>query len=185
MIALELAPEVLAVEDREAMFLNLYKNTFPTVARFVRSQNGSLADAKDVFHDALIIFYEKLVGDKMEVEVSHEAYLVGIAKHVWLRKFNTEISKLSMTEIESLITITDGDDKEVDTHRLLEFLEQAGKRCMEMLTDFYYHHLSMKKVMDKFGFSSERSATVQKFKCLEKVRDVVKSKSARYEDFLE
>jgi hypothetical protein len=40
-------------------------------------------------------------------------------------------------------------------------------------------------IAGRFGFSGERSATVQKFKCLEKVRDTIKSKSLSYEDFVE
>jgi len=54
-----------------------------------------------------------------------------------------------------------------------------------LLRAFYYDKLSMSKIANRFGFSSERSATVQKYKCLEKVRDLVKEKSLSYEDFLE
>jgi len=43
----------------------------------------------------------------------------------------------------------------------------------------------MKDVSEKFGFSGERSATAQKFKCLEKIRSVVKQKSLSKEDFYE
>jgi hypothetical protein len=73
----------------------------------------------------------------------------------------------------------------VNTGKLFTFLERAGGKCMQILTEFYYHRLPMEKIMRKFGFSSERSATVQKYKCLEKIRDIVKFKSLNYEDFLE
>jgi hypothetical protein len=43
----------------------------------------------------------------------------------------------------------------------------------------------MVKVAQLFGFSGERSATVQKYKCIEKVRETVKQKALTYEDFLE
>jgi predicted DNA-binding protein YlxM (UPF0122 family) len=56
---------------------------------------------------------------------------------------------------------------------------------MELLRAFYYDKLSMRKIAGQFDFNSERSATVQKYKCLEKVRDIVKEKSLTYEDFLE
>jgi hypothetical protein len=56
---------------------------------------------------------------------------------------------------------------------------------MELLHAFYYNRQSMDEITDRFGYSSAHSATVQKFKCLEKMRDTVKEKSLRYEDFTE
>jgi hypothetical protein len=35
------------------------------------------------------------------------------------------------------------------------------------------------------GFANEHSASAQKYKCLEKVREIVKQKSLTYEDFVE
>jgi hypothetical protein len=54
-----------------------------------------------------------------------------------------------------------------------------------LLKSFYYDKMPMSDIGRSFGFSGERSATVQKFKCLEKVRDTVKSKALQYEDFVE
>jgi predicted DNA-binding protein YlxM (UPF0122 family) len=68
--------------------------------------------------------------------------------------------------------------------RLLHFLERSGKQCMELLTAFYYDKLSMQRIAARFGFSGERSATVQKYKCLEKVRTAVHQKNMQYDDFL-
>jgi hypothetical protein len=42
----------------------------------------------------------------------------------------------------------------------------------------------MTQVAETFGFSGVRSATVQKYKCIEKVRETVKQKALTYEDFL-
>ena len=173
MVALEIPPEKLNIENREMLFLELYKRAFPAIARFVKTRNGSLQDAKDVFHDGLIILYEKLTEGKRHVDVSYDAYLMGIVKHLWARKFKDEVVRLSMTATESLIEVPDDFSCEVNEHKLLHCLEQAGDKCLQILTDFYYHHASMQKIMKKFTFTSERSTTVQKFKCLEKIRDVV------------
>jgi hypothetical protein len=43
----------------------------------------------------------------------------------------------------------------------------------------------MKELADLFGYAGERSATVQKYKCIEKVRETVKEQSLAYEDFIE
>lgn len=75
--------------------------------------------------------------------------------------------------------------REVSSSRLMRLLQTAGRKCMELLSAFYYEKLPMEQLADRYGFSGPRSATVQKFKCLEKVKDTVKEKSLSYEDILE
>ena len=179
-----LAPEAIA-KDRVTLFEALYESTFPAVARFASARKGSLQDAKDIFQDALVIFYEKTVEGKLEISVSDEAYILGIVKHLWIRKYKSDKKKVILNSIELLIIIPDDFYQEVKSAKLVQLLERAGKKCMELLSAFYYDKVPMADISNAFGYSSERSATVQKFKCLEKVRDIVKEKSLNYEDFTE
>ena len=54
---------------------------------------------------------------------------------------------------------------------------------MDLLKAFYYDALKLHQIRKAFNYSSEHSVSVQKFKCLEKVRDVVKHKTLSYDDF--
>lgn len=175
------------VVQRKKLFTELYETAFPMVARFVSNRRGSLQDAKDIFQDALVIFYEKLSHKRVEIEVPDEAYVLGIAKHLWMRKYKNDSKNIFLDELESTITLPDDyfQTPGYSEKLISNFLMTAGKRCMELLTAFYYHNYSMKEITRVFGYGSERSATVQKFKCLEKVRDVVKEKSLDYESFTE
>ena len=56
---------------------------------------------------------------------------------------------------------------------------------MKLLKGFYYDQLPLTDIATAFGFSGVRSATVQKYKCLEKVRETIKQKALQYEDFME
>lgn len=183
MIAEKTDTHVLQLQGN--FFENLYEDVFPAVATFVRHRNGSLQDAKDIFHDALIILYEKMKDQTLPAHVSCDRYLIGIAKHVWIRKFNSGRSSVPLDETEASITIPDDYFPLPDDQKLLKFLEQTGKRCLEMLRSIYYDKLPIDKVAEQFGYRSAHSASVQKFKCLEKMRDTVKLKSMHYEDFFE
>ena len=187
MITQELPVAIKKTPDRERLFTDLYEKTFPTVARFVSNRRGSLQEAKDIFQDALVIFYEKMVQGKLEVTLTDERYLLGISKHLWIRKFKQDSKHVLLDEHESAIKIPGDYFEEVhyNDHLITAFLKSAGKKCMELLTAFYYHNYSMKEIIRAFRYGSERSATVQKFKCLEKVRDRVKEKSMDYESFTE
>lgn len=176
--------KMLLIADREKAFEQLYEEAFPPVARFVSRMGGTYPDAKDIFQDALIVLYEKVVGEDITIQVSAKAYVLGIAKHLWSRKFRQDQRNISLDDMEKDIAIPDDFYKAPDTgHQLMRYLEMAGKKCMEMLQGFYYLKMSMQEIAHTFGYGSTRSATVQKFKCLEKVREKVKASA--YEEVFE
>lgn len=167
--------------NREQLLMELYKSAFPTVAKYVAKMGGSVDDAKDVFQDALVIYYEKAVAGNL-VAADGKAYLLGIAKHMWFKKFKEQSNTLPLDDAWEQ---ADEAEQQISNKKILQFLETAGKRCMELLSAFYYHKLPMKEAAEQFGYAGERSVTVQKYKCLEKVRDTVKEKSLTYADFIE
>ena len=165
---------------REEALIALYKSTFPSVARFVSKRGGSLEQAKDIFQDALVVWYEKSTESGGVPVYSERGYIFGIAKRLWYRRFAEESLSLPLE-----MDVEDITDQHPSSSRLLNVLEDAGRKCMDLLKSFYYDKLSMAELKVQFGFSSSHSATVQKYKCLEKVRDEVKNKSISYDDFLE
>jgi RNA polymerase sigma factor (sigma-70 family) len=167
--------------NREQLLMELYKSAFPPLAKYVARMGGSVDDAKDIFQDALVIYYEKAVAGNL-VAADGKAYLLGIAKHMWFKKFKEQGNTLPLDDSWEQ---ADEAEQHISNNKVLQFLETAGKRCMELLSAFYYHKLPMKEAAKQFGYAGERSVTVQKYKCLEKVRDTVKEKSLTYADFIE
>lgn len=175
--------EQTTIVTREELFIRLYKTAFPGVARFIKTYGGSVEDAKDVFQDALVIYFEKHVKNDFSPQVNEKAYVNGIVRHLWYKKHHKDkpVNTLS-AEIENTLL---PESEPVVSERLLAFVERSGKKCMELLKSFYYDQLSMKEISTRFGFSGERSATAQKFKCLEKVRNSIHKLSLNKDDFYE
>lgn len=175
---------ILAVEENhvDTELAQLYEDAFPAVARLISSMGGSFSDAREIFHDAIIAWYEKEKSGNIPGHVPAIAYLLGIARHLFLRRVRKANQELSATDDLDLI---DEDTPSPDDKRLLTLLRTSGKACLDLLQSFYYDKLNAGRIAGVFGFASARSATVQKYKCLEKIRNVVKQKSLRYEDFLE
>lgn len=169
--------------DFDTLFLELYKDVFPGVAFYIAKRGGTMEKAQDIFQDALIIYYEQVLCLDKVVERTPKAYLFGIVKHLWQHQLKLGVNYEPLDE--DFVRLMDQPYTQIADHRLMYSLASAGERCMRLLKSFYYDKLSMAKVANRFGFSSERSATVQKFKCLEKVRGFVKEKQLAYEDFIE
>ncbi len=170
--------------SRQLLFEEMYLRVFPKVAAFVSRRQGTLEDAQDVFKDALLAFYEKRVQPGLECHTSEDAYLMGIARHLWLRKYSSGGRSISLETIEGKEFSADGEPT-VHAGRILEMLEQTGRKCLDLLHAFYYDQLPLQQISKIFGYGSEHSVSVQKYKCLEKLRDSVKEKSITHAHFID
>jgi len=154
--------------------IQLYRDSFPDVARMVRRKGGTLEEAKDAFHDALLIYMEKEKAGRLQLRSSPKAYLLGIASICWLRARGTMVA---LPEAFDVAEPEDTDMEEME-QSLRSSLVRSGKKCFELLKAFYYDHCAMQDIASRFGFNGTRSATVQKYKCLEKVRNEMKTNQA-------
>lgn len=170
---------------RRQLFEELYETAFPAVARFVQKMGGNFDDASDIFQDSVVIFYEKYAENELSIHTSFRAYLLGIAKHLWVRKFQKDRFVVSFDDFERELDVPTDESPALSVQKMLLLLEQSGQKCLVLLKAFYYDKLSMAKIKSLFGYGSERSATVQKYKCIEKLRNEVKTKELTYEDFFE
>lgn len=172
------------IAGREQLFIKLYKSAFPVVARYVSKHGGTFDEAKDVFQDAAMIYYEKSAAMHQPPH-NDRAYLMGIAKHLWFKNRRDNSRYVPIDINDSIANIPCGAPQQPLAAKLLDYLETSGQKCMELLKNFYYDKLPMTDIAAAYGFSGIRSATVQKFKCLEKVRNTIKSKALSYEDFID
>jgi RNA polymerase sigma factor (sigma-70 family) len=163
--------------DRSRTLTLLYQRTYPMVRRHVLRHGGAEQDAKDVFHDALIILYEKAVGGTLVLTASASTFLVGISRNLWQR----EVARRSRT---TLADLTDEhaqlpDEPEAATPEaelaVLDYVEQLGEKCKSILLSFYYFRQSLEQIAATYQYRTVRSATVQKFKCLERLRQSVRA----------
>ncbi len=181
MQTLELTPEHIAAEKIDEVLMRLYQPAFLQVARYISKHGGSFDAARDIFHDSLSIYYEQYqAGKAIESEIN---YITGVAKHLWLRQCKRDTLQVNLDESPSAVILPP--EPTLNEVKLIQLLERTGKRCMDLLVSFYLEKISLVNISTLFHFSSEHSAAVQKYKCLEKVRDVIKTKSIAYEDFFE
>ncbi|MEL6536654.1 MAG: sigma-70 family RNA polymerase sigma factor [Bacteroidota bacterium] len=172
--------EATVEKPRSVRIAEWYEEVFPRVATYIHKQGGSLEEAKELFQEALVLYYEKISTGAFAPEHSDGAYLLGMVKHLWLKYRKQQGRLADLTETQP----REEPAAEPKLEKLVLLLKQSGQRCLDLLQSFYYERLSMQKVSERFGYKSERSATVQKYKCLEKLRAEVKDKSLNYEDFL-
>lgn len=163
--------------ERKELIEQWYTAYFPKVAAFISKRGGSFEDAKDIFQESLLVLYEQ----KNKAKPANEAaYLFGVCKNRWYKMVNERAKSQ-----DDVFDIAEQTEPSVDENRLIKLLNASGKKCMQLLQRFYYDNLKTEKIRDEFGYSSNHSTTVQKYKCLEKIRETVKQNSLKYESFFE
>ena len=173
---------VFRKEDEK--LIRIYEEAFPIISKIVCRFGGSMDDARDIFHDALIILLEK-ENERQQLLLSEKAYLIGIAKKIAIRRFNARNATVSLKDSERQIELPVDFYPTVNDRRLLRFLEITGRKCLDLLRAFYYSMLPVSEIAIRHGYANEHSASVQKYKCLNKLKMIVQEKSLQYEDFME
>jgi DNA-directed RNA polymerase specialized sigma24 family protein len=160
--------------------IELYREVFPEAARLIKRLGGNLEEAKDAFHDALVIYMEKEAKGTLQIHTSAKAYLLGTAKIIWLHSKNQYFDLLP-GDVEAFIE----EEKEAITEEknVFGYMLLAGQKCLKMLKAFYYDNFSLQQIATSFGFNGVRSATVQKHKCIEKIRTELKKRNLYEERF--
>ena len=158
--------------DRERALTRLYRQAFPAVRRLVQRQGGDEADAQDVFQDALVILYEQATGGTLTLTAAPGTYLVSTARNLWRHELRRR-ARLPHEPLpdDPAAQPTPPEPAAEPDFAVLDYVERLGAKCRNMLLSFYYFQQPLTQIAAAHGYRSVRSATVQKFKCLERLRE--------------
>ena len=178
------APSIAAAALRQAFLANraqaltrLYRQGFPPVRRYIGRHGGSEQDAQDMFQDALVILYEQAVGGTLVLTASASTYLLSISRNLWHQELRRR-ARLPRENLPAACENLAAEEPEAlaePTFAVLDYVEQLGEKCKGLLLSFYYFQQPLAQIAATYGYRTVRSATVQKFKCLERLRNSVRA----------
>ena len=164
------------VNDNEEALKVLYKEHYYSILHFIKLNNGSEDDAKDVFQEALIIFYEKIKDGNLELNCAIKTFVYSVCRRIWLKKLN-ERKKFSDKLIDPEAFVEDydvglADENEKKFRIMSDSMSQMGEPCKTLIEDFYVHKMSMLEITEKFGYTNSDNAKTQKYKCLMRLKKI-------------
>jgi RNA polymerase sigma factor (sigma-70 family) len=161
--------------QREKAFKKLY-HLYPRIEKLVLSKGGSADDASDVFQEALIILHRNLQTSDFKLTSSFYTYLYSVSRFVWsdIKKSHTkqQLQELNAQEVEVFQEVIEEKKYQLAEHAFLEI----GKRCQQLLQLFYHQAMSFKDIATVMQFKSSKIAKNQKYKCLQKAKDIYQTK---------
>ncbi len=159
------------------------------IVHLVCSNSGTEQEAKDIYQEAVMAFYERVQQPAFVLTCKIKTYLYAVARRLWLKKlaekkrFSTSLSDGHIEDVETFFGVEDEmadiHEKERRLKRMGSSLEGLGEPCRSIIEDFYVSDLSMEEISAKFGYTNADNAKNQKYKCLQRLKKLF------FEDFKE
>lgn len=159
----------------------LYKKYYRMMTRLVINNSGTEEEARDVYQEALVVFWQKSVSGKLVLTSKISTYIYSICQNLWRKELDRK-KRLSNEERDTPIHM----DNESEERRLIiaKCLDQLGDGCKQVLMYYYFDELSMQDIAEKMGFANTDTAKTKKYKCKKKLDELVKAQFSE-QDFLD
>lgn len=165
----------------ERMLDRLYKKYYRMMTNIVLSNNGTEQEAKDVYQEALLVFWQKTVSGKLVLTSKISTYLYSICLNQWRKELERK-SRLSSEEVESSYDLP---HDALERARIVrECIEELGDVCKKVLSLHYFDGLTMSDIATQMGFANTDTAKTKKYKCKKKLDSLIKDRYS-IEDFFD
>ncbi len=151
----------------------LYQKHYKMMTSLVLRNSGTEEEAKDVYQEALIAFWQKAASGKLVLTSKISTYLYSICLNHWRKELDRK-SRLSHEEV---------DGEEFQTHDakerlkiVMECVNDLGDTCRRILTYYYFEGMGMKEIADKMNFANTDTAKTKKYKCKKKLDSLIRTR---------
>jgi RNA polymerase sigma factor (sigma-70 family) len=159
----------------------IYKKYYRMMTKLVITNSGTEDEARDVYQDALVVFWQKARSGNLVLTSKMSTYIYSICQNLWRKELDRK-KRLSNEEKDASETLDmDGPERE---KIIAQCLDQLGETCRKVLMYYYFDELSMQEIADKLGFANTDTAKTKKYKCKQKLDELVKSQYSE-RDFLD
>lgn len=160
-------------DDRKVMPI-LYKKVLPQLKNYILRTGGSKDDAFDVFHDALMVFYEQVMKNEYNTKYNVYGFLYRIGVFRWINKLKKDKGIVHYDEMpefqaEEVSTNYDLNEPSRNQNLLQKLFSPIGEKCIELLNYTIYSDLLMEDVMLRMEFSSVEAVRMQQMRCKQKL----------------
>ena len=159
----------------------IYKKYYRMMTKMVITNSGTEEEALDVYQDALVVFWQKARSGNLVLTSKMSTYIYSICQNLWRKELDR---KKRLTNEEKDTSVSMDLDRPEREMIVAKCLDQLGETCRKVLMYYYFDEMSMQEIADKLGFANTDTAKTKKYKCKQKLDELVKSQYSE-RDFLD
>jgi len=159
----------------------LYRK-WPDIRRYLKTLGCDSVSAEDIFQEALLIYVRKRESSEFELTVEPFFYVRNTCKLLWYNQARKE-QKQPSTELHENIEATEDlwFEKEMKIREVESTLGKLGTQCQELLQLFYGLGWNMVDIAKKIGLRNDKVAKAQKYRCLQKAKELIREQELTVE----
>lgn len=161
----------------QAVVKHLYAHLFPVIRSYVLKNTGTLDDAKDIFHDALMLFFEIVLNNTYDEKYKPYGFIYKVSVYRWVNKCKKDVKLVLQDELPDIPTEQEPIPTQGEESKLVkEVFAMLGSTCAEILHYTIYTELLMEDIMLKMGFNSVEAVRMRHMRCKQKLMKLISEK---------
>jgi RNA polymerase sigma-70 factor (ECF subfamily) len=167
--------ERIKMGDKSAL-AEVYQDNRDSVISWITCKHDcSLEEAKDIYQDAIVIFYNNAAKGKISaINFSISSYLHEVVRRQFLNKLKKD-NKMKRGFLDLLQATEDSpfeqeqvfEQKLEVVHRAIQELSEV---CKQLIKLKYFANLDMQSICDQLGYKNAETAKNLKYKCMRILR---------------
>ncbi len=156
------------IEHNSRIILKIYEDCFPMIEKMVMNSGGVSEQAEDIFQDAMIVAYRKIVSGKFELRCKFSTYLYAVSKKIWTQEKRK--NRRRHVTLDSNTDLVEEPEYFFDENNLKQ-VEIIGKHFSELSPDcqkilkMHFNKVSICEIQRVMGYDSPHYAMDRKYRC--------------------
>ena len=157
----------------ESAITYLYQKYYGMMVRMVVKNSGTEEEAKDIYQDSLIVFWEKVSSGNLVLTSKISTYLYSICLNLWRKELTRKKRLSNETKDQAVEPVHDKNER---IQIIQDCVNALGDTCKKVLSLYYFERMSMKEIAKELNFANPDTAKTKKYKCKKELDKIVKSK---------
>ncbi len=147
----------------------IYDTYYPIIEGYIIHHQGSCDQARDVFQEAMIIVYNRIKSDELELTCKFGTYLYAVCKNIWIQERKKYLHRAEKLRHQPLVVNDPGpaDDPLLQNHLEQLFnkhFEALSKDCQKILS-MYFNNFSVEDIRSAMNYKDLHHAADRKYRC--------------------
>jgi RNA polymerase sigma factor (sigma-70 family) len=167
------------VSQDEKILREFYESYFQSVRRYVLSNNGNDDDARDLFQDVLLVLFQKVRNEQLQLTCSLKTYLYSVSRFLWLKELNKRkwISYQSVDQEEfvdadaDIAFINEKNERLLFFHKCFQKLSEGCRKVLSLFNEGF----SIAEITQQMGYKSEQHTKNRRYRCKQSLINNIKA----------
>ncbi|NOQ97581.1 MAG: sigma-70 family RNA polymerase sigma factor [Calditrichae bacterium] len=147
------------------------------ISVYVLKNGGDKNDAEDIIQETIIVLWQKVNSDSLQLTVKLGTYLLAIAKNKWMAELRKR-RKISPQDISE--NISNGNPSSLDNlvnEEKIEYVRKALEMlqpiCKKLLLLYYFEEKNMKEIAKILNLANADVAKSKKYQCKKNLEEIL------------